>query len=337
MYDSPTNAYPLQISSGPLVGQAVLEFQLNDAVVKTRQENTGGTRSLSFSSGVAGDFATPPLNSGNSGTLNFNTGSALGTSTGRSGNISFTTGDVYGTEAPGDIFIVTGYSYGTTSGGSMYFETGINNSGVAPRGSMNFAANSFGYYVGEYYSLNAADSIDATGYYLGKEISTNTPRSLKLQGGSGNVVSLNSPSSLSATYSITFPAAAPTTNAILGYNGSIMDWYTISPSITSQTVTFGSTITIDTTTKNLNQTIIIQSNGGNSVTPNAPFGSTAPVLDGTMIRLIGAHDSNTITLVSFDTAKGAVLNGNATLHKNSVLTLQYISTLDRYIEVSRNF
>jgi hypothetical protein len=78
------------------------------------------------------------------------------------------------------------------------------------------------------------------------------------------------------------------------------------------------------------------SGSGGPVTLSAqPFGSSAPA-DATMIRLIGQSDSDTVSLVSSDSAKGCLLNGNITLGLGQAIDLAYDATLDRYIEVSRN-
>jgi hypothetical protein len=266
VYDSPTSAYPLQMSSGPLSGQTILEFQYADAIVRSRNEFVGGTKGMSFSTGIAGDFTSPPLDSGNSGTINFTTGTATGTSTGRSGTLLFGTGDVYGTESSGDMIFLTGQSNGTTSGGNMYFETGMNNLQVAPRGLINFSANSFAYFVGEYYSLNAGDLIDTTGYYLGVENSTNTPRSLRLAGGFGNAISVNAPQTLQSSYAITLPDNAPNDG-----DSFVFDNY-------------------------LNKTVWKPTIPGNDVSARFQFNSTTSIVYGGVL----ASTSGTTTAVPYD-------------------------------------
>ena len=69
----------------------------------------------------------------------------------------------------------------------------------------------------------------------------------------------------------------------------------------------------------------------------AAFGSTAPV-NGKEIILIGNSDDNTISLTADITpiAKGLWLNGDIQLGKGKTLSLVYNSTLDAYIELSRN-
>lgn len=70
---------------------------------------------------------------------------------------------------------------------------------------------------------------------------------------------------------------------------------------------------------------------------SAAFGSTAPV-NGKKVILIGNSDDNPISLLADSTpiAKGLWLNGNIELGKGKSLTLAYNSTLDAYIELSRN-
>jgi len=79
----------------------------------------------------------------------------------------------------------------------------------------------------------------------------------------------------------------------------------------------------------------VSGSGGPVILSAQPFGSSAPA-DATMIRLIGQSDSDTVSLVSSDSAKGCLLNGNITLGLGQAIDLAYDATLDRYIEVSRN-
>lgn len=153
-----------------------------------------------------------------------------------------------------------------------------------------------------------------------------------------NVVTLKANNTLAATYDLIFPDNAPTSEYILGYNGTNLDWYKFRPAVsTNSSITASGTIAINTSELDLNQVIVVSGASAAVTLSTTPFGSTAPVGDGTIIRLIGGHWSNYVTVVNSNTAKGAILNGNATLFENAVLTLQYIASLDRYIEISRNF
>ncbi len=78
----------------------------------------------------------------------------------------------------------------------------------------------------------------------------------------------------------------------------------------------------------------VAGNSGPVTLANAPFGSTAP-LDGTEVVLVGNSNTNGVTLVYSDTAKGFVGNGNCELLKGSTLTVIYDATLDRWFEKSR--
>jgi hypothetical protein len=82
------------------------------------------------------------------------------------------------------------------------------------------------------------------------------------------------------------------------------------------------------------QMLRVTGDGAAVTMANAPFGSTAPS-DGTVIELVGQSDTNTVSLVSSDSAKGCLLNGNITLGLGQVLNVQYDSVLDRYLEISR--
>lgn len=100
------------------------------------------------------------------------------------------------------------------------------------------------------------------------------------------------------------------------------------------TLTAGASISISTSDRM--QTFRVQGNSAAiSLSSTVPFGSSAPT-DGTMIQLVGNSDTNTVSLSYSDTAKGYV--GPAlTLGKYDVVSVQYISALDRYVLVSVNF
>ncbi len=153
-----------------------------------------------------------------------------------------------------------------------------------------------------------------------------------------NVVTLKANNTLAATYDLIFPDNAPTSEYVLGYNGTNLDWYKFRPAVsTNSSITASGTVTINTSELDLNQIIVVSGASGAVTLSTTPFGSVAPVGNGTIIRLIGESDTNTVTIISSDIAKGAVINGSATLGLYNSITLQYISSLDRYIEISRNF
>jgi len=149
-------------------------------------------------------------------------------------------------------------------------------------------------------------------------------------------VSLSASASASASYTVTLPAAAPTASTALVYNGSSFVWgqaggWTVG---SSTSLTGGGTISISLTDGQ--QVFTVASSSGAVTLAGAAFGSSAPV-NGASVRLIGTSDSNTVTLVDTDSAKGLRLVGNATLVSGSVIEFQYISSSDRYFEVNRNF
>lgn len=92
-------------------------------------------------------------------------------------------------------------------------------------------------------------------------------------------------------------------------------------------------ITIDTTL--YDQTILVQGGSGAVVAlATGPFGPTAPP-DGARITLIGNHDDNTVSLAFSDTSKGYV-GPNVTLAKYDSVTVEFNTTLNRYVLVSRS-
>lgn len=80
----------------------------------------------------------------------------------------------------------------------------------------------------------------------------------------------------------------------------------------------------------------VQGSGGAVTLSNTPFGTSVLWNDGTVIRLQGASNDNTVTVVNADVAGGAILNGDCTLAAYSMLELQYNLNLDRWIESNRS-
>ena len=103
----------------------------------------------------------------------------------------------------------------------------------------------------------------------------------------------------------------------------------------SATVSSGGTIVVSTTQRE--QLFRVSGNGGAQSFSTTPFGTSGGFIDGTIVRLLGTHDTNTISLDFNDSDNGAILNGDCTLKKYNILTLMWDSTLSRWIELSRNF
>lgn len=101
----------------------------------------------------------------------------------------------------------------------------------------------------------------------------------------------------------------------------------------TQSIAGGGTITLGSSA---NQILKVDGSGGAQTASSTPFGATPPS-DGTMIRLHGQDNTNTLTITHNDAADGCILNGSATLGKDDHIELRYDSTADRYIEQSRNF
>ena len=103
----------------------------------------------------------------------------------------------------------------------------------------------------------------------------------------------------------------------------------------SSTVAGGGTITVSTTQRV--KYFRVSGNGGAQSLSNTPFGTGGGWTDGTIVRLVGTSDSNTISLDHNDSDNGAILNGDCTLAKYNILTLIWDSEFSRWIEVGRNF
>lgn len=102
----------------------------------------------------------------------------------------------------------------------------------------------------------------------------------------------------------------------------------------SATVASGGTISVSITQRE--QYFRVSGSGGAQSLSTTPFGS-ASWIDGTIVRLVGTSDTNTLSLDFNDADNGAVLNGDCTLGKYNMLTLIWDSEFNRWIEQSRNF
>lgn len=102
----------------------------------------------------------------------------------------------------------------------------------------------------------------------------------------------------------------------------------------SATVSAGGTISVSTTERV--QYFRVSGQGGAQSLSATPFGS-ASWIDGTIVRLVGTSDTNTLSLDHNDADNGAILNGDCTLAKYNMLTLIWDSEFNRWLETSRNF
>lgn len=103
----------------------------------------------------------------------------------------------------------------------------------------------------------------------------------------------------------------------------------------SATVTSGGSISVSTT-KRVQYFRVSGASGAQSLS-TTPFGSSGGWIDGTIVRLVGESDTNTISLDNNDSDYGAILNGDCTLAKYNMLTLIWDSSFNRWLEVGRNF
>lgn len=142
--------------------------------------------------------------------------------------------------------------------------------------------------------------------------------------------------SASASYTVTWPAAAPAAGTALVYDGSDYVWASAGgwDMNTSMSLAGGGTIAISLTTGQ--QVWEVSSSGGAVTLSTTPFGSSDPS-DGVVIRLIGRSNTNTVKITNNDAANGCLLNGDATLLLGYVIELQYLSSIDRWVEIARNF
>lgn len=153
---------------------------------------------------------------------------------------------------------------------------------------------------------------------------------------STNYVGFKAPSSVTASYTVTMPTNAPSGNTALVYNGSSYVWSTAGGWNvgTSASLTDGGNVTISITAGQ--QLFIVAGASGPVTLSGTALGVSAPV-DGSVIRLMGNSNTNTVSLVNTDSSKGVILNGNCTLYKYNVIEFQYSNSLDRFVETFRNF
>jgi len=80
----------------------------------------------------------------------------------------------------------------------------------------------------------------------------------------------------------------------------------------------------------------VSGNGGPVTLSTTPFGSLASMTDGTIIKIIGTDDTNTVSITDNDIQYGARLQGDKELKKYEYVELQYDAVLERLIEVGSN-
>ncbi len=179
-------------------------------------------------------------------------------------------------------------------------------------------------------SSSTVASFNATGITLG------SARNIVFANNS-QTVTLNMSGSASASYTVTWPAAAPTANTALVYTGSsTYAWATAGgwTTGTSTSLAAGGTVSISLTAGQ--QIFSVASSGGAVTLASAPFGGTDPV-DGAVVRLLGTSSTNTVQISDSDTANGCRVNGNAILGAGCMIEFQYIASADRWYESFRNF
>jgi hypothetical protein len=81
----------------------------------------------------------------------------------------------------------------------------------------------------------------------------------------------------------------------------------------------------------------VQGDGAAVTLSTTPFGASPDIQDGTIFYIIGKDSTNTVTLTYQDITDGCLLNGDATLELGYSLQLFYSLTMNRFIELGRNF
>ncbi len=112
---------------------------------------------------------------------------------------------------------------------------------------------------------------------------------------------------------------------------------TLSGGYVSNSVTVVDTSNIVLTAKGA-QHFNIDGSGGPVTLSATPFGSdNTNFIDGQTIRLLCVSDTNTVNIENQDIQFGAILNGKWEAKKGSIIELVYNVTLERFVEINRNF
>lgn len=103
--------------------------------------------------------------------------------------------------------------------------------------------------------------------------------------------------------------------------------------VATQSISGGGTISLSSSSA---QILKVAGDGGAQVASTTPFGASPPA-DGTIIKVMGTHATNTLEIQHNDALNGCILNGSAVLGEYDQITLIYHSALSRYVEDGRNF
>lgn len=238
----------------------------------------------------------------NTGEMQFSTGTVVD---GGSGALNFNSGQASGTGSSGNIQFASGQAQGAGNSGSIVFATGT---AGGLRGPITFATGYVEFNVDEYVSIT-------------------DEKPFRFRVGA-DYVGFKSPAVITASVDWTLPAADGTSGQSLTTDGSgILSWGAAGGQYTTQNFTG---VSITTTADGLQRW---RYTGGMA---QILATITASVIDGAVLNIMGTSDTNTITLNHNDVSSGWLLNGAWSGYRGSILSLQYDSTLVRWVEVSRN-
>jgi hypothetical protein len=154
-------------------------------------------------------------------------------------------------------------------------------------------------------------------------------------GGGTDAVTLVGPAATTG-YSVVMPGSAPTPNTGLVYDGANFVWSSAGgwTTFANENISGSGSITSSTTIGQ--QLRRVTGNGAAVTVSTTPFGAVGGWQDGLVIRLVGQSSTDTVTIEHNDIAKGAILNGSCVLGQYDAIELQYDSTADRWIEITRS-
>ena len=124
-----------------------------------------------------------------------------------------------------------------------------------------------------------------------------------------------------------------TSKLVRYYDGTAWINVLLAPSTTTQTLGAGATIALSAGV--MFHVVFVVGSGAVTLS-TTPFGTT-PFADGTVIKVVGTSDANTVKFAHNDSAGGCILNGPCVLEKFMITEFVYSVTLSRFIQCSRNF
>lgn len=333
----------LHVGSGTVSSSAIVNADVDSSAAIARTKLANGTAShvlINDGSGVMSSEAQLSASRGGTGLSSIGSANQiLGVNSGATAleykTISGTSNQVTVTPGAGSVTLSLPQNIHTsatptfgqiTSPGVKAADSG----GVVIKNSSNATVATFGETSTDF-TVSGASTFSAAATFR-------QPLYLEDPGAGTDAIILQAPT-LASSYTLTLPVDDGSANQVLGTNGyGTLSWVDATSgysSNTSSSLSPSGTISIGTGNGDRLQSWVVQGASSAVTLSTTPFGSSAPQ-DRTMIILIGSSNTNTVTIQNSDTAKGCILNGNMEIASGDSIQLMYVSSIDRYVEISRN-